>query len=210
MPETIKKYGDVALALVIGLILVIAGMVGLSGMIAQPSSVSAATETVTVYATVEAWVSLAVSPTTTTMSPALVSTTGGVSIGESDYIQITCGTNGTSGYSLDIKSANEALCHSGGCGTASISSASTTLVAGTDGYGAQATSTDGDVTIDSDFNLATSSNAVYGLESGDADLADTGGPTSGDISWLTLKAAATSTKQSGTYDDTITLTLTAS
>ncbi|KPJ71219.1 hypothetical protein AMJ50_02880 [Parcubacteria bacterium DG_74_3] len=210
MPKIIKKDWDVALAVVIGLVLTVVGIIGLSSMVARPSSVTAdtATETVEVSATVAAWVSLEVTPTTTTLTPDLVTSAGGVNIGESDYIQITTGTNNVTGYSLDIKSLNGALCHSTGCATGTISSASTTLVAGIDGYGAQANSSDGDVTIATSFDHATSTNTVGGLIQTDDDLADTGSESSDDIIWLTLKAAATSTKTVGTYEDTITLTLT--
>jgi hypothetical protein len=212
MPKMIKKDWDIALAVAIGLVLTVAGIIGLSSMVARPSTVTAdtATETVEVSATVAAWVSLEVTPTSTSLSPELVTSAGGTNIGESDYIQITTGTNGVTGYSLDIKSLNAALCHSTGCATGTISSASATLAAGTDGYGAQATSSDSDVTIAASYNHATSTNTVGGLENSDNDLADTSSESSGDITWLTLKAAATSTKTVGTYEDTITLTLTSS
>lgn len=210
MPKTVKNHGDIVLALGIGLVLTIAGIVGLSGMVALPSSVSAATETVEVEATVASWVSLEVTPTTTTITPDLVTSAGGTNIGESDYIQITTGTNGSSGYTLDIKSLNAGLCHSSGCGSGKLDSASTTIAAGTSGYGGQATSSDSDVTIATSYDQATSTNVVGGFETSDNDLADTGGPTTGDISWLTFKAAATSTAPAATYSDTITLTLTAS
>jgi len=207
MPEIRKDCWDIALALGIGLILTAVGILGLSGMMAMPSSVSAATETVEVSATVSAWLSFAVTPTTTSITPDLVTSAGGINIGESDYIKITTGTNGVSGYSLDIKSANASLDYGA---TDTIVSASATLVAGTDGYGAQATSSDGDVTIGVWYNMATSTNDVGALQATDRDLADTNGETSDDISWLTLKAAATSTKAIGTYTDTLTLTLLAS
>jgi hypothetical protein len=209
MPEKRKDHWDIALALVIGLILTMVGIIGLSGMLARPSSVSAATETIEVSATVQSWVSLAVTPTSTTLTPDLVTTTGGTNIGESDYIQITTGTNGSSGYTLDIKSLNAGLCHSGGCGSGKLDSASTTLSAGTSGYGGQATSTDVDVTVNGNYLFATGTDAVGGFITTDVDLTDTSGPSSGDISWLTLKAAATSTAPSGTYQDVLTLTLTA-
>jgi len=166
------------------------------------------TKDVTVQATVSPWIFLSVSATSTNIQPDLVTETGEVNIGESDYIQITAGTNNSSGYSLDIKSLNAALCHTDGCEIGQISSASSTLQAGQDGYGAQATSSDTDVTIATSYNHATSTNIVGGLETKDNDLADATGPSLSDIIWLTLKAAATSSKPSGTYKDTITLTCT--
>lgn len=204
MLVTRKDHWDIVLALGIGLVLTVVGVMGLSAMIAKPSSVSAATETVEVSAEVASWSSLAVTPTTTSITPDLVTTGGGVNIGESDYIKITCGTNGSSGYSLDIKSLNAALKDNGN----TIASASATLQAGVDGYGAQATSSDADVGIGAWYNFATSSNSVGKVETSNHDLADTGSPSSDDITWLTLKAAATSTKPSGTYSDVLTLTLT--
>lgn len=207
MPITIKKHWDVVFALGIGFIVFLIGIIGMSGTVPWTSCVSAATETVEIQATVASWVSLQVSPTSTTIAPDLVTAAGGVNIGESDYIQITGGTNNANGYSLDIKSLNAALCHSEGCATGTISSATATLVAGVDGYGSQATSSDGDVSIDAAYDYSTSTNDVGGMETTDQDLADTTGPSSDDITWLTFKAAATSTKPSGAYLDIITLTL---
>ena len=206
MPETKKEHWDIALALVIGLVLTTVGMMSLSGILALPSSVSAATETETVIvsATVSPWLSFAVTPTTTSITPDLVTSAGGLNIGESDYIRITAGTNASGGYSLDIKSANASLDYGA---TDTIVSASATLVAGADGYGAQGVTSDGDVTIGAWYDFATSTNQVGALETTDRDLADTTGETSDDITWLTLKATATSTKAVGTYTDTLTLTL---
>lgn len=208
MPRTIKKHWDVVLALGIGLVLFLVGIIGMSGMVPWPSSVSAATETIEVEATVASWLSLAVTPTSTSIIPDLVTTAGGVNVGESGYIQVTAGTNNANGYSLDIKSLNAGLCHSEGCATGTISSATATLVAGTDGYGAQATSSDTDVTIEAIYDHATSSYDVGGIETSNQNVASTSSPTADDITWLTFRAAATSTKPSGTYQDTVTLTLT--
>ncbi|KPJ71314.1 hypothetical protein AMJ50_02350 [Parcubacteria bacterium DG_74_3] len=166
-------------------------------------------ETIGVQATIKSWISFSVSATSTTLSPEMVDSTGGVHIASSSVISLTAGTNNTSGYSIDIKSLNAALCHQNGCGTAQISSASTTLLVGNDGYGAQATSSDPEVTISASYNHATSTNTVGGLETTNNDLADTTGPGFEDIIWLTLKAAATSTKIYGIYEDIVTLTCTA-
>lgn len=210
MSKKRKDHWDITLALGIGLILTVAGILGLSGMMAMPSSVSAATETITVSATVQSYVSLSVTPTTTTITPDLVTSAGATNIGESDYISITGGTNGASGYSLDITSANAGLDYGATDTIDSIGAGSTTLSAGTDGYGAQGVTADGDVTIAAIYDYASSTDIVGAASSTDLDFADTSAPTSGDITWLILKAAAVATKTAGTYTDTITLTLVAS
>lgn len=204
MAKTIKKHWDIAAVIGIGLTLAIAGILVMSGMIALPSSVSAATETVSVSATIEQWLSLQVSTNTMTITPALVTAAGGTQIGTSNYVTSTAGTNATSGFSIQIKSdSNAGLCHEDGCGTYKIASATTTVVAGEDHYGAQATSST--MTVKTKYDHWDASNDVGGLAT-TSDTVSTFNTNGEETTTLRLKASALKTDPDGAYSDNLTLT----
>ncbi|MBD3208324.1 MAG: hypothetical protein GF370_02645 [Candidatus Nealsonbacteria bacterium] len=200
-----SAFLEIVLSGGIALLITILGVMNLSNSSPLVSPASAATDTVSVQTTIQEWISFSVAPTSTSLTPDLVDASGGTHIGSSTDITLTAGTNSANGYSIDAKDQNAGLCHSGGCGTHNISSGTTTLSAGTDGYGAQATSTDADVTIHSNFNY-WGNDDVGGLETSDKSLADTAGSSSGDQTLFKLKAAAAASDPSGTYSDTVTLT----
>jgi hypothetical protein len=211
MVQAIKENLDIILALVIGLGLTAAGITGLLDTIPINRVLAdTATETISITATVEASISLMVSTSSVHLSPSLVDINGVPNIGSSTNITLTAGTNDSGGYSINIgdpgPSGNSgALCHSGGCATGALYSADAVLVAGTDGYGVQATTTDSDVTVDSDFNYW--GNEHVGNVTSTLDLmASTGGPTFGDQILIKIKAAAATSTQTGTYDDQLQLT----
>ena len=204
MAETIKEQKETIFIVGIGLIFLTAAIVGMYTMVALPSSVSAATETITVGATISEWLSFSVSTNTATISPALVDSGGTEAIGTSNTITLTAGTNDAAGYTITIMSqSNAGLCHSAGCGTHNINSGTSTLAAGTDGYGAQATSTDADVTVDTAFDKT--GNDVGGITTGGKKLADTSGGSDGDDTDLLFKAAASKADPEGAYSDSVDL-----
>ncbi len=209
MAEKIKKHKDIVFVLGIGLVLTIAAIIGTSGMIAIPNFASAATTaTVGVTATVEPWITITADPNSVTLSPSLVNIGGGTSIGSSTQnVAIDVGTNSDSGWSVSIKGANDGLEYSA-TGTIASVAASSTLVAGTDGYGANASTTLAGVTIGSlysDWGTAK----VGEIKTGGQTLASkTTSQASQTIATMKVYAAATSTKPSGSYTDTITLTVT--
>jgi len=204
MSKTIKEQKETILIIGIGLVLLIAAMVGMYTMVALPSSVSAATETITVGATISEWLSFSVSTNTATIVPALVDSGGTEAIGTSNTITLTAGTNDDAGYTITIMSqSNAGLCHSGGCGTHNINSGTSTLATSTDGYGAQATSTDGDVTVDTAFDKT--GNDVGGITTGGKTLAYTASESDDDDTDLLFKAAASKTDPEGAYSDMVDL-----
>ncbi len=203
-----QENRELFLAIVGGLTLALIGVLSISGTIPFSSPASAATETISVSATISQWLSFGVSTNTIALTPELVTSAGGTNIGSSTEITLTAGTNNSSGYGIEIKDLNGGLCHSGGCGTHNITSGDATLSAGTDGYGAQATTTDTDVgTVDANYDFWGASNQQVGdLSSSPQALADTTAPSSNDQTLLKLKAAAASIDPAGTYSDTVTLT----
>ena len=204
MTKTIKKDREIILALGIGLVLAIAGTVGMRNTIPLINPASAATETMAISATIQQWLTFSASTTTIPMTPDLVTIAGATNIASTTDITLTSGTNSTNGYSIDVRSvSNAGLCHSGGCGTHNINSGtSTPLVAGTDGYGMQATTTDSDVTIHSNYDYWGNDN-VGGITVATKDLADTSSPSTGDETSIKFKAAAANTDPDGTYSDSV-------
>jgi hypothetical protein len=201
-----KKNWNLILALGIGLILTITGVMGISKMMVTPSSVSAATTaTVSVSATVQEWLSISVSPTSATLTPDMVDTSGNTYIASSSDITITTGTNHGTGYNLQInENDNNGL--ASGSYYIDNPTATTTVTAGTDAYGAQATSTV--TTIAANYNY-WGTNVVGDFELTAQNLATKSSPGSGETTTMKLKAACDSTQPAGTYTDTITLTIVA-
>lgn len=205
MAKTIKKHWDIAAVIGIGLFLTIAGIVGMFGMISLPSSVSAATTaTVDVQATVSETIEISVSSSVMNLGTL---SSGSVSATSNDF---TIKTNAGSGYTVNLKDKNYTPTssapglHKISSPTSTIASASTTLLIGTEGYGAQGTTTDGDVNIDAAYGK--SGNSVGGLEITDQAFCTAGSATAGDQTTLTLKTTISATTTAGSYEDQLTLT----
>ena len=202
MAEKIKEHWSIAFSVGMGLFLAIVGMLMISGTIGLPNPASAATETVIVTATVVESLSISVSPTTTALSPDLVDIGGGTSIGSSTDIEIVVSTNNGGGYNLTIEGANNGLATS----TFLIASVSATgtIVAGTDGYGANATSVQ--ATVDPDYDYWGTDDV--GQIATSTALSSYGNPVTNSTTTMKIEAAASAAKEAGTYEDTITLTAT--
>ncbi len=202
MTEKIKKHWPIAFSIGVGLFLATVGMLMISGTIGLSGPASAATETVTVTATVVESLSISVSPTTTALSPDLVDISGGTFIGSSTDIQIIVSTNNGGGYNLTIEGANNGLATS----TYLIASvtATGTIVAGADGYGANATSVQ--ATVDEDYDYWGTD--VVGQIATSTALSSYGSPVTNSTTTIKIEAAADSAQEAGVYEDTITLTAT--
>ena len=207
MAKTIKKHWDMVLVGGIGLTLAIIGMLVMSEVMVFPNFVSAATTsatTVNVTATIAETIEITV--TSTTMDLGAL-TTGAVASTSDNF---TVKTNAGGGYTVNLKdknytptSTNPGL-HKLTTPTDEIVSASTTLTAGTEGYGAQGTTTDPNVTIDAAYNKT--GNAVGALATSDQNLATGDAATTGDQSTLKLLAAISAITGAGSYEDQLTLT----
>lgn len=209
MAEKIKKHKDIVFVLGVGLVLTIAAIAGMSGMVAIPNFASAATTaTVGVTATVESWLTITVNPSSVTLSPSLVDTAGTTRIGSStSNVAIDVGTNSSNGWNIGIKGANNALIY-GATGTIASVTASSTLNAGADGYGANATNSLAGVTIGPYYKHWATTD-VGEIKTGGQTLASkTTLQAAQTVATMKVYAAATSTKPSGSYTDTITLTVT--
>lgn len=202
MAEKIKEHWPIAFSVGMGLFLAIIGMLMISGTIGLPNPASAATETVTVTATIVESISISVTPTSTALSPDLVDISGNTFIGSSTDIQIVVSTNNSGGYNLTIEGANNGLATSSFL-IASVSPTST-IVAGTDGYGANATSVQATITANYDY---WGTDDVGQIATSTA-LSSYGNPVTNSTTTIKIKAAADSAQEAGVYEDTITLTAT--
>jgi len=211
MAEKIKKQKDVVFVLGIGLVLTIAVIAGMSGMIAMPNFASAATSTtVTVTATVESWLTISAAPSSVTLTPSLVDIAGGINVGSStSNVAISVGTNSATGWSIGIKGAGAGLVY-GSTSTINSVTGTSTLTAGNDGYGANASTTLVGTTIGALYNN-WSTTTVGEIKSGAGQTLASKPSLQASTTVATMKvyAAATSTHPSGSYADTITLTVTA-
>ena len=213
MAEKIKKHWDLVLISGIGLALAIAGILAISGMIPLANPAEAAVATVGVTATVQEWLTFSVDPTSVTLSPDLVDTAGNTAVGSSTAVTLTLGTNSPDGWSIDSRGATtNATCTQaqGGLVSGSYSicqpSATSTLAAGTDGYGANATDTLAGVTIAANYAY-WGTNTVGELNDTDGDFASkTSSNASSDVASMKVLTASDALQEPGSYTDTITLT----
>lgn len=205
MAKTIKKHWDMVLVGGIGLTLAIIGVLIMSGMIGVPSSVSAATTataTVDVQATVAETISINVSSSVMNLG---VLTDSTVSATSNNF---TVKTNAGSGFTVTIKdtgsTTSPGLWKSSAPTNLIPSNTATPLIAGSQGYGAQGTSTA--MGIYSPYNV--SGNNVGGLQITAQNFASSSSATAGAQATLTLKATISATTTAGAYSDNP-LTLTA-
>ena len=211
MAEKLRKHKSTALIMAGGLFLAVAALLTLSELVPLPDFASAATDTVTVTATVQSWMTFDVNPNAVTLSPDLVNTSGSPGIGSSTNITLQLGTNSSGGWNVTIEGLRGGLATSTYMilSVATGTVASTTLTAGTDGYGAHATSTLAGVTVDPRYNkwttvtvAAISSTTIQTLAT------KTSANSSTTVATVKVFAAATGTAPSATYQDTITFTAT--
>lgn len=176
------------------------------------------TEDVVVTATVEGYLAMTVTPTTTSLTPALVQSDGTENIGTSDTLNIDVSTNVASGYSLTIHGLNGGLDSAGATHTISTvtsTTTATTLVAGTEGYGTQVSTVDSG-TVETPYDSTSGASENVGpifAGSGNAELVlSTASAGDNHSSTMLIKAAAnkTSTPPATDYTDTATLTATVS
>lgn len=171
---------------------------------ARPLSVSAIVNT---------WLNFDVSTTTLSLSPDLIDLAGDLNIASSTIISVFVGTNHNSGWSLSISSTSTDCPGSkltSGQNYISMNSATSTVVTGQDAYGANATSTLSGVQIGSYYNFWNSSPIVVGeICSTGQTLASYNQPHPfQEALKIKFYASCDLDQPSGTYTDTVVLTLT--
>lgn len=135
------------------------------------------------------------------------------SISTSSLNAVSVGTNATGGYTIKVQdiggvgTANPGLYNSGGSGTL-IASSSTTLSAGTEGYGGQCAVTSGSGACG--FQLTSAGEAVTGFADNSwSTFASYGSKPSGTDGYqIRVKAAINASTTAGSYVDTLTLVAT--
>ena len=159
MAETIREHKELIFGVGTGLILAAMAIVALSGLMAPARDVSAAaaaSTTITLTATVQEYLTITASENSTSMTGDLVDTAGNTGVASTGAIELYVSTNNAGGYSLTVQGLN------GGLATSSyalyIQSATwvtgtptTTIAAGTDGFGINASSTQSTITFDFDY-----------------------------------------------------------
>ena len=207
MAEKIKKHWDLVLVGGIGLTLAIIGMLVMSGLLVLPNTASAVTttQTVTVSATVQPWLTFTVSTSSVQLLPDLVDTAGATHIASSTAITMTVGSNADS-YTMYIKDLNAGIKEGGGVLIPSVAVTSTlTEGSDNDNYGAQATTTLSEVTIQSLYNSWGTETVGRVTTTDDTLFIDTGTPATDRTADLKLKAECDSLQKAATYSDTVTL-----
>ena len=212
MAKVIKRNIDVALAIGVGLTLLVISVIGINGLIVVKQVEAQTTDTaaIAVSATVAQTIDISVSSSALNFGTL---SSGSVSATNTNFI---VATNATNGYTVTIYDVGDAV--TGGLydstTTALIAAPSgsvgSTLTAGTQGYGAQCSTTDSDVNIYAVYNDWTGPNNVGPLATTTNNFTSSTSATAGDQSALYLRAAISATSTAGTYEDTITLTATGS
>lgn len=95
--------------------------------------------TVDVTAIVQEWIAFTVSESSTTLAPDLVDTGGNAEVGSSSAIRLNVGTNTTTGWTMAVVGTGEGLVS--GANTIKSVEPTSTIAAGTEGYGLNATHT---------------------------------------------------------------------
>lgn len=126
------------------------------------------------------------------------------SISTSSYNNIAIGTNGSGGYSVTVRGqgngSSPGLYNSGA--SKLIPSSTTTISAGTEGYGGQCNKVSGDGAC----NIATSGESVTGLALSPVTFASYGSKPAGtDTFQIRVKAAVSTSTDAGAYADTLTI-----
>ena len=210
MAKVIKRNIDVALAIGIGLLLLVISIIGIQKMVVVDQADAQTTDTaaVTVYATVAPTIDISVSSSVLNFGTL---SDGSVSATNTNFL---VKTNAANGYTVTIYDVGDGT--TGGLATSSAliaapsGSVGSTLTAGTQGYGAQCSTTDSDVNIYAVYNDWTGPNNVGPLATTTNNFTSSTSATAGDQSALYLRAAISATSTVGTYEDTITLTATGS
>ncbi len=211
MIKKIKKHGGIAFITGLGLFLMITGLVVISGVLSTPKTAEAASSatssTITVTATVSEYLAISVSSTSVALSPTMINTAGGTNIASSGVIIATTTTNDVLGYTLSIQSTNAGL-KSGTNYIYSSTTASSTITAGDDNYGAIATSSVATVELPYDYWLLAGT-VVGRIASTTSDnISHEHTPGVGRRTDLRIYAACDALQTSGSYTDTIWITAT--
>lgn len=208
MAKPIKRNIDVAIAFGIALCLLVVAVLGVYQKIdTAPAYAAEATDTVIVYATVESWISIAISVEQATMTPVLVDTSGNTAVGSTSEITVNVGTNDAAGFTTSINGDNAGLLSDSNL-IATVSPTSTlTDASDNDGYGANASSTDTKTTINANYDYWATT-TVGQIQTSWNDMFSTDTVVAMTTTTMKVYAECDSAQPAGTYSDTIYLTAT--
>ena len=167
---------------------------------------AATTSDITVSATVQEWITLGVSTSSVVLSPVLLDTGGNTAIGSSTNIGITVGTNNAGGWHLSVQSSGGKL--TGGGFDILSCDATSSITAGTDMYGLNATTSYAGASISTNYDywgediVGTASTTDQTFAQKSTDNAST------TVATIKIMAACDVTQEPETYSDTLTITAT--
>lgn len=166
-------------------------------------------EDVAIAAIVETWLYLAISPLTVDIEPALIGPDGTLNIGTSPDIIFTIGTNSPNGWYVEMKGENNGLRSESMDLTIDSVNATSTLLAGTDGYGANATATLVGVLLGELYDYYDTDTVGEIINDYKLLASNTGANPLTDVVKMQIKAAASiTTPAAADYSDIIFITLT--
>ncbi len=187
-------------------------MVGLHQKLSvpEPAYAASASDTVIVYATVDSYISISVSPSEATMTPSLIDSAGTTAVGSTSDITVGVSTNDQNGFTVSVTGTNYGLLHTVDGTTLIASVNATSLLTDAnddDGYGINATSTDTRLDIDSYYD-SYGTLTVGGVTTSATLSSTTSGPITDATTTVRAYAECESSQKSGAYSDTIILTAT--
>ena len=158
-----------------------------------------------VYGTVQEYLSFAASTNTVALAPDLVDSSGNPHIASSSNIILTLDTSSADGYSITVSGTGNGL--ASGSNYIYTAPATTTVVAGTNAFGLQATTTTPGLTLSSRFSWPFTGTVIGSASSSSAvTLASKGSAGANQTLTIRFLAAATSSQAAGNYQEIITLT----
>jgi hypothetical protein len=202
LKNQVRKNWDLAIIGIAGTVLTV---VALFTAFPNPIFGQAAT-TVTVYAHISEFITFTASTASTTLTPDLIDTSGTAHIASTSNVTFTLTTTSPDGYSITVKGTS-----GNGLATGTnyiyTAPASATLVAGTNGFGLQATTTSG-MTIQPAFKWAAAGSVDVGSASSTAEhnLATKATPGVNQIMTVRFLAAASSSMPADWYKDDVVFT----
>ncbi len=203
MKERIKKHWDLTLALGLGLVLTIAGLVGIMGWLKPVYTEAATTSNVIVTAQIREYISITASTDTVALTPDLIDTSGVYHIGSSTDVTLTINTNSSDGYSITVETNSDNGLVSGP-NSIQLATATGTAATGTDTFGIQASSTDMGIT--SLYSWATSTNIIGRASTTAAKMTTDASAGENQRAYVKFKASCAVAKPNGAYQSTVTFT----
>lgn len=171
---------------------------------AQPPEIS---RDIFIAAIVQPWLYFEVSPLDLPLSPDLVSPEGNFNIGESPDVIFKVATNNEGGWQIEMKGKNGGLSSLATGYTISTVTVTSTLIAGNEGYGGQATTTLEGVILNQIYNFYGTNIVGEIPKEYRVLLTKYSSNSLSEVAKMKIKATASALTPAGDYTDEIILTI---